>query len=348
MTVVNMMTNVHNAPIALTMGDPGGCGPQITLEAWRRRNETGDAPFFVIADPDVLAAEAKKSGVAIRIISEPQEANSVFEHALPVIVEACPFIRPGDKDPRGAKATINAIARAVAFAKSGHAQAVVTNPINKALLQQEGFRHPGHTEFLAALAAQVFELDEEPKPVMLLTGGGLRVALATIHVALRDVVDQLDAAAIQDTALIVNNALKTDFNLSSPRIALAGLNPHAGEEGRMGREEIDLINPTAANLRQIGVNVSDAQPGDTVFAAMLDGQYDCVIAMYHDQGLAPLKTLDMWGGVNTTIGLPFVRTSPDHGTAYEAARTGTARPDSLIAAIKLANKMALSKQTNRA
>ena len=329
-------------PIAVTMGDPGGCGPQITLEAWRRRNQWKAPPFYVIANHDVMVA-ADHAGTPMQRIEAPFEAVDCFDAALPILDIDCPLIVPGDRDASGATSTIRAIEMAVAHVRDNQASALVTNPINKALLYEAGFSHPGHTEFLAQLAQSNWLLDDEPMPVMLLTGGGLRVALATIHTPLKDVPDSLTAERIIEIASRLHDSLIMDFGITSPRIAVAGLNPHAGEEGALGHEEQTIINPVCAQLRTKGYQISDAMPGDTVFASMLEGDWDAVIAMYHDQGLAPLKTLDMWGGVNATIGLPFIRTSPDHGTAYEAAAKRSARPDSLIAAIRQASDMVRSR-----
>ncbi|MBI1361682.1 MAG: 4-hydroxythreonine-4-phosphate dehydrogenase PdxA [Alphaproteobacteria bacterium] len=332
-------------PLAVTMGDPAGVGPQITWWAWLQR-QSGQRPFYVIASTDVatqgFAALAGQgaTGVTMRQIAEPAEAVSAFPDALPVLPIVCTAPTPGSPDPATASPIIESIRLAVGHVRAGKAAAVVTNPIAKELLYKAGFKHPGHTEFLAELAAAD---GKAPHPVMMLAGGGLRVALATIHRPLASVPAVLTADLIAQTGRIMHDALKRDFSLPAPRIGLCGLNPHAGEAGSMGREEIDIINPAAARLRAEGVNISDARPGDTVFHEMLQGRFDAILAMYHDQGLIPVKTLDIWGGVNVTLGLPFIRTSPDHGTAYDAAANGSAKPDSLIAALKLADRMALAR-----
>ena len=231
------------------------------------------------------------------------------------------------------------IARAVSACLSGDAAAVITNPISKDVLYQAGFTHPGHTEYLGELTKDA--ANNGPRgPVMMLSGGGLRVALATVHLPLKDAATQLSSDKIINTALVMDHALRHDFNIKAPRIALTGLNPHAGENGALGREEIDIINPAARALRDKGINVTDAQPADTLFHAEAREGYDAVLAMYHDQGLIPVKTLDFHGGVNITLGLPIVRTSPDHGTAFNIAGQNIARPDSLIAAIKSAREIA--------
>ncbi len=318
------------------MGDPAGCGPQITALAWQAREAEKLPSFFVIGDPALYHPFGP-----VETIGAPNQAGAVFNDALPVLVQDGNI----DKDfkigtPSGAYAAgiIESIKTATRFAIDGHASAVVTNPISKAVLYQEGFAFPGHTEFIADLCTE--NADSVERPIMMLVGGGLRVALATIHVPLMQVPSLLSAESLSETARITHRALVQDFGLPAPRIAFTGLNPHAGENGTIGTEERDLINPVAAQLRGDGINISDARPADTVFHEALHGQFDAVIAMTHDQGLIPVKTLDMWGGVNTTLGLPIIRTSPDHGTAYDAAATGSCRPDSLIAAIKLAIHLA--------
>lgn len=340
----------HPLPLALTMGDPAGVGPLLTWRAWEKcktKQGGNHSPFFVIASKHILHAAQKKSGIEgqIETITSPQDAVDIFHKSLPVLHIDCPETQLGQPNPESAHAIIESIQMAVGFTYKNQASGVVTNPINKALLYKKGFSFPGHTEFLAHLAhsQQGDSLAPAPLPIMMLVGGGLRVALATIHTALREVPDLITQALIEDVSRIVHAGLSRDFGLNSPRIALAGLNPHAGEEGSLGMEEIEQINPAAKTLRDAGLNISDAQPGDTVFHAMLDRQYDAVIAMYHDQGLAPLKSLDMWGGVNVTLGLPFIRTSPDHGTGYSVAADGSARADSLIAAINLSSDMAKAR-----
>ena len=245
---------------------------------------------------------------------------------------------PGAPDSAVSKWIIESIERAVRDVHLGgtfgSAAAIVTNPISKAGLYETGFQFPGHTEFLAHLTKGNDTLP--PKPVMMLVGGGLRVALATIHMPLMQVGSALTKDLLVDVARITHTDLQRRFGIARPRLVFTGLNPHAGESGTIGREEIEIINPAATALRAADIDISDARPGDTVFAEALAGEYDAVIAMTHDQGLIPVKTLDIWGGVNCTLGLPIIRTSPDHGTAYEAAAAGNARPDSLIAAILLA------------
>ncbi len=332
------MTDNRLDPIALTMGDPAGCGPAIAALAWQALRQDMRSAFYLIGDAGLIQS------VPVKEIGHPREAVGCFRDAVPCLASGLPCnVMPGRPDPASAPAIISAIETATLQALSGDAAAIVTNPINKALLYAEGFRFPGHTEFIAHLCAPAGEPTQQP--VMMLVGGGLRVALATIHLPLQDVASRLSISGLIKTGQIVQAALRRDFGLKKPKLAFSGLNPHAGENGTLGREEIDTINPAAEYLRANGVDISDARPGDTVFAEALSGRFDAVIAMTHDQGLIPVKTLDFWGGVNTTLGLPIIRTSPDHGTAYDAAANGTCRADSLIAALRLARHMADRRQS---
>lgn len=328
------MTIPNRLPLAVTMGDPAGVGPSITADAWRALSGEDECAFFVIGAPELY-----QDKVPAQSITDPSEASGIFGSALPVLpLDKFPIPLPGQPDSGAASAIIGSIEQATAFCLSGAADAVVTNPINKALLYGAGFKHPGHTEFVAALCNST--TGGSSQPVMLLTGGGLRVALATIHIPLKDVFTTLNTEDLVNLGKIVDQAMRQDFGLVSPRLAFTGLNPHAGEGGTIGKEEVEIINPAADQLRAVGVDMSDARSADTVFAEAIDGRFDAIIAMTHDQGLIPVKTLDMWGGVNTTLGLPIVRTSPDHGTGYDAAANGSARPDSLIAAIRQARLIA--------
>lgn len=323
----------------MTMGDPAGVGPVITVQAWQALRTEPSLAFYVIGAPGLYADRCP-----VVEISSPSEAPEVFSSALPVLpIDGMSKIRPGEPDPATAPVIISAIETAVRHALDGTASGVVTNPINKALLYRAGFRHPGHTEFIAELCEP--ENGQALRPVMMLTGGGLRVALATIHQSLASVPGSLTRDALVELGTIVDAALKSDFGIPKPRIAFTGLNPHAGEAGALGTEEIEIINPAAETLRSRNIDISDARSADTVFAEALSGAFDAVIAMTHDQGLIPVKTLDFWGGVNITLGLPIVRTSPDHGTGYDAAAAGTARPDSLIAAIRAAALMAENRRS---
>ncbi len=321
-------------PIALTMGDPAGIGAEIALGAWASGRVRH--PFFLIDDPARLPALAPE--VPVAGIASPADAPGVFPHALPVLPFrlAVPAV-PGVPDPRNAAVTVAAIDRAVALAQAGRVGAVVTNPINKRVLYDGvSFTFPGHTEYLAALGGV-------DRSVMMLAGPSLRVVPVTIHVALAEVPRLLTAELICETVRIAAHDLARDFGLAQPRIAVAGLNPHAGEGGAMGREEITVIAPAIERLAAEGYAVTGPHPADTMFHAAARARYDLAVTMYHDQGLIPIKALDFDEGVNVTLGLPFVRTSPDHGTAYDIAGQGIARPDSLVAALNLAGEMALAR-----
>jgi 4-hydroxythreonine-4-phosphate dehydrogenase len=318
------------------MGEPAGIGAEITLKAWQGRDDDLP-PFFVIDDPDRLGAVA--SAVSLRVpivaIDHPRDAVQAFRRGLPVLPLRLPKpARAGLPDAANAPAVIASIERAVAMAMHGDAAAIVTNSIQKKTLYEAGFRHPGHTEYLAELAGG------GAKPVMMLVGADLRVVPVTIHVPLRKAIDALSTQEIVATARIVARALKRDFGVDRPRLAVAGLNPHAGEEGSLGREDIEIVAPAVAALRADGISVSGPLPPDTMFHQAARAHYDAAVCMYHDQALIPLKTLAFDTGVNVTLGLPFVRTSPDHGTALNIAGKGVASPASLVAAIRLAGEMA--------
>jgi 4-hydroxythreonine-4-phosphate dehydrogenase len=327
-------------PLALTMGEPAGIGGEIALQAWLRRGE-GVPPFYLIDDPGRLAALADRLGwnVPLCAIGDPRESTSqalaVFAGALPVLtVGGIPRAAPGHPDPADAALVIGAIDAAVAAVQGGRAAAVVTNPINKDALYRAGFRHPGHTEYLAELAGA------RASAVMMLASAELRVVPVTIHLALRQAVEQLSTAAIVHAGRVTHAALVRDFGVPRPVLAVAGLNPHAGEAGGLGREDIDIVAPAIADLRAEGIDARGPFAADTMFHAAARRGYDAALCMYHDQALIPVKTLDFDGAVNVTLGLPFIRTSPDHGTAFDIAGQGVARPDSLIAALKLAARMA--------
>jgi 4-hydroxythreonine-4-phosphate dehydrogenase len=331
-------------PFALTMGEPAGIGGEIALAAWRRRAE-GVPPFFLLDAPERLAALAGGLGwsVPITAIAAPEEAGAAFADHLPVLPIALPRpVRPGYGDAGNAGAVIAAIDAAVAFARAGRAAAIVTNPINKQILYSAGFKHPGHTEYLAELAGG------GAQPVMMLACPGLRVVPVTIHLPLREAVAALTTDAIISTGRITAAGLRRDFAIARPILAVAGLNPHAGESGALGREEIDIIAPAIAALQGEGIAAEGPFPADTLFHEAARRRYDAVLCMYHDQALIPLKTIDFDSGVNVTLGLPFIRTSPDHGTAFDIAGTGRANPTSLIAALKLAGEMAARRAGNRA
>ena len=320
-------------PLALTMGDPAGIGAEIALAAWASGRVA--RPFFLIGDPDRLAPLADRARVPVAAITGPEAATAVFGRALPVLALTLPApMVPGQPDPANAPAVVAAIERAVALVRGQAAAAVVTNPINKkALHDGAGFEFPGHTEFLAHLSGAAH-------PVMMLVSPALRVVPVTIHIALAEVPGALTAALIETTARITAQALIDDFGIARPRLAVAGLNPHAGEQGAMGREEIEIIAPALERLRGEGLEIAGPLPADTMFHAQARARYDVALTMYHDQGLIPLKALDFARGVNVTLGLPFVRTSPDHGTAYDIAGSGRADPGSLIEALNLAAELA--------
>jgi 4-hydroxythreonine-4-phosphate dehydrogenase len=324
--------------LAMTLGDPAGIGPELALRAWLRRAEIG-APFFVIADPAALRESARRLALDVPIATlTPAEAVQAFDRALPVVaLSVGAAATPGQADSAFARATIESIERAVGYVRSGEASAVVTNPIAKHVLYDAGFEFPGHTEFLGELARQ---WGQGSQPVMLLWSNTLCVAPVTIHIALADVPRALTRELIVSTARIVAADMRKRFGLANPRLAVAGLNPHAGEGGAIGREEIEIIAPAVAQLRDEGLDVSGPHPADTMFHEAARRRYDVALTMYHDQGLIPIKTLAFDTGVNVTLGLPFVRTSPDHGVAFDIAGKGLANPASLIEAAKLAARLA--------
>jgi 4-hydroxythreonine-4-phosphate dehydrogenase len=327
--------------LALTRGDPAGIGPELALKAWSATRFDPEAPaFFIIADPGHLAALAKRFGLEIPLApTSPEEAAAVFPEALPIVsLKDAVKGTLGRPDPGDAAATIRSIEAAVDFVKSGRADAVVTNPISKEVLQRAGFAHPGHTEFLGELADRLH--GKAAPPVMLLWSPWLAVVPATIHVPLRDVPPLITRDLLIDTALIVDADFRRRFGIAAPRLAFAGLNPHAGEGGHMGREEIDVIAPAIADLRARGIDACGPYSADTLFHAAAREKYDVAICMYHDQALIPIKTVAFDNAVNVTLGLPFIRTSPDHGTAFDIAAQGIADPTSLIAALRLAAKLA--------
>lgn len=334
---------MSDAPLAVTPGEPAGVGVDLALGLWAAR--TPDTPaFFLIDDPDRVAARARHLGISADLapLDDPSTAVAAFPTALPVLCHSFPVESvPGHPDPANGPATVEAITRAVALVRAGQASAVVTNPIQKETLYQAGFSHPGHTEYLAALCGP------DVVPVMLLASPELKVVPVTIHIPLADVPSQLTTEKILTTARITAAALRRDFGIARPRLALAGLNPHAGEGGALGREDGDVIAPAVAILRAEGIDAHGPLPADTLFHEEARATYDVALGMYHDQVLVPIKTLDFWGGVNVTLGLPFVRTSPDHGTALTLAGTGKARIDSLRAATDMARAMARRRAAAR-
>ena len=323
------------APLALTLGDPAGVGPEIIAKTWRALKDEGPA-FVVIGDRDLLAAQ----GVAIVEAGSLADAAQAFAEALPVLHRplAAP-VQAGVPSAAHAPAIVGWIEAAVALALNGEASGVVTAPIAKAPLYEAGFKFPGHTEFLAELTATA-PMAGERGPVMMLASGDLRTVLVTIHEPYAKAPGLLSVERIVHVARVTAEALRRDFGLAHPRLAVAGLNPHAGESGQIGREEIEVIGPAVAALRAQGIDAVGPRSADTLFHPEARRTYDAAVCMYHDQALIPVKMLDFWGGVNVTLGLPIVRVSPDHGTGYDVAGQGIARPDSLIAAVRTAAAIA--------
>ena len=327
-------------PLALTMGEPAGIGGEIALQAWLRRGE-GLPAFYVIDDPDRLAELAARRSwtVPVRAIDAPARAPAIFPDALPVLpVGGKIKAAPGRPEMADAPLVIGAIDRAVADVQGGRAAALVTNPINKEALYRTGFRHPGHTEYLGELAGGGVT------PIMMLASSELRVVPVTIHLALRQAIEALTSATIATAGRVTHTALQREFGIATPVLAIAGLNPHAGEGGSLGREDLEIVAPAIAELRAAGIDARGPLAADTMFHAEARRGYDAALCMYHDQALIPIKTLDFDGAVNVTLGLPVIRTSPDHGTAFDIAGQGIARPDSLIAALRLAAEMAARRQ----
>jgi 4-hydroxythreonine-4-phosphate dehydrogenase len=329
-------------PLALTSGEPAGIGPDITIKAWQRRHELKLPAFYLLGDRDSLNHRAKALGLKVEIADvRPEEAIGAFEDALPVVATGhAASALPGQPDRSSAGAAIASIRQAVSDVIAGRADAVVTNPIAKSVLYRAGFRHPGHTEFLAELAAGG---GQPPQPVMMLWSPALVVVPVTIHLSLQDAIAHLSRDGIVTTARIVAAELKSRFGIVRPRIAMSGLNPHAGEDGSLGTEDQTIVAPAVEILRGDGIDIRGPLPADTMFHEAARQSYDCAICMYHDQALIPVKTLAFDDAVNVTLGLPFIRTSPDHGTAFDIAGTGKANPSSLIAALRLAARMAATQ-----
>lgn len=328
------------APLGLTMGDPSGIGLDLSLKAWARRHELELPGFIYIGDIDALDARAKILGYDIGIKeTSPDEALDHFEECIPAIhIPASEKVVAGEPNSDNASAVIGSIDMAVELAKTGEISAVVTNPIAKSVLYDAGFKHPGHTEYLAHLSKD--NDGNEPLPVMLLSGPELRTVPVTIHIPLMSVMEHLTTELIVQTCEITARDLTNRFGIKAPRLAISGLNPHAGEDGALGHEDAQYIAPAISQLRAKGINVTGPLPADTMFHEDARPNYDVAICMYHDQALIPAKALGFHDAVNVTLGLPFIRTSPDHGTAFSIAGKNIAREDSLVAAIKLAREMA--------
>ena len=326
------------APLAISMGEPAGIGPDLILKLYLEREQHDLPPFIVVGNMGFLAARARRLGMNINFAATSVAgAAGEFASALPVLhLDGLVPDKPGETSPLSGKVVVESIARAVAETLAGATRAVVTAPIHKAALYTAGFKYPGHTEFIAALCANGGPV---PLPVMMLAHEALRVVPLTIHVPLRDVPGLVTAKLIRDTVLVVEHDLRTRFGIAEPKLAITGLNPHAGENGAIGTEERDIIIPAVLDLQHNGTRIDGPFSADTMFYPPTWRSYDAVIAMYHDQALIPIKTLAFDEGVNVTLGLPIVRTSPDHGTAFGLAGTGKASVSSMLAAIRLADRL---------
>ena len=326
-------------PLALTLGEPAGIGPDISFAAWRRCVKEGLRPFYLVADPKFIRRRGERLAPDIPIaVVEPADAAGVFKTSLPVVdLGVKVTAEPGRPDATSAPAAVASIRRAVADVQAGMAAAVVTNPVAKNVLYRSGFTEPGHTEYLAKLAEEAGGAPVHP--VMMLWSPELAVVPVTIHLPLRDVFDALTTELIVRTGRIVARDLVERFGLTHPRLAVAGLNPHAGEEGALGGEDRDVVQPAIDQLRAEGINAHGPIPANSMFHRAARAGYDVALAMYHDQALIPIKTLAFDHAVNVTLGLPFVRTSPDHGTAFDIAGSGRADPSSLVAALRLAARL---------
>lgn len=326
-------------PCVMTPGDPAGIGAEITLKA----HAAGERGFAIIEDPQRLADLAGKLAIAVRIrvIRTPADILPGDDHLNVIPVEWAQPPRAGAGNPHNAPVIIDSIRKAAVWTRDGSAAAMVTNPINKAVLKEAGFAHPGHTEFLATLSAP-----RDGAPTMMLACEELRVVPVTIHIALKDVPSALTADDIVNKGMLLAESLRRDFACPDPRIAVCGLNPHAGENGQFGDEDLQVIAPAVDRLQTAGIRAFGPVSADTLFHQRARATYDGVLGMYHDQVLIPIKTIDFDGGVNVTLGLDFIRTSPDHGTAFDIAGTGTARPDSLIAAIRMARSIAINRHAD--
>jgi 4-hydroxythreonine-4-phosphate dehydrogenase len=330
-------------PLALTLGEPAGIGPDLALSVWRRRSALDVPPFYLIADPDFLKSRAELLRLDVPIVTvTPRTAAAAFGSALPVVAIDVPVTAaPGRPDRSSAPAAVASIRRAVADVMAGSAAAVVTNPVAKNVLYNWGFAEPGHTEFLATLVHEA--TGKSLRPVMMLWSPELAVVPVTIHLPLREIFKQLSVELVVDTGRIVARDLARRFGLPHPRLAIAGLNPHAGEAGTLGEEDDAIVAPAVARLIADGIDARGPLPADSLFHAQARATYDVALCMYHDQALIPIKTLAFDHAVNVTLGLPFVRTSPDHGTAFDIAGTGRADPTSLVAALRLAARLAMAE-----
>ena len=331
-------------PLALTLGEPAGIGPDLALAVWRGRAQFDIPPFYIVADPAFLGRRAARLGLQVPISPvSPQTAAAAFPTALPVVpLDGTVTAEPGRPDRSSAPAALASIRRAVADVLNGAAAAIVTNPVAKNVLYKSGFAEPGHTEFLAKLVQEM--TGKSLRPVMLLWSPELAVVPVTIHLPLKDIFKELSTALIVETGRIVAHDLRTRFRLAQPRLVVAGLNPHAGEDGALGEEDRAIVAPAVAQLAAEGIAVRGPLPADSMFHEQARASYDAALCMYHDQALIPIKTLAFDHAVNVTLGLPLIRTSPDHGTAFDIAGTGRADPTSLVAALRLAARLAAAEQ----
>ena len=333
---------MKNGPLALTLGDPAGIGPEVIVKAWSRLRE-GGPPFVVVGDFQSLASASAAGAAIIQRVTAPDQAARVFPGAIPVIdMPLRARVVAGQPSASAARSVIQWIETGVGLALSGAVSGLVTAPISKAPLYEAGFRFPGHTEFLGELT-QSARYDGARGPIMMLVVPGLRTTLVTVHEPLARVSALLTIEKVVNAGLVTAQALRRDFGVALPRVAVSGLNPHAGESGGIGREEAEIIEPAIRALRDLGVDATGPHPADSLFPETMRARYDAAVCMYHDQALIPVKMLDFWGGINVTLGLPIVRTSPDHGTAFDIAGRGQARADSLIAAIQAAEDIAVRR-----
>jgi 4-hydroxythreonine-4-phosphate dehydrogenase len=328
-------------PLAVSVGEPAGIGAEIIAKAWLLRRDKDLPPFYVVGDPDFVRSRLARAGLAAPVdVTTPEAASDVFADSLPVFDLGHPVEdRPGELSGVTAAATIAAIETAVRHVRGGRAAGIVTAPIQKSNLYAAGFKFPGHTEFLGELSLRLWP-GAPYEPIMMLAGPELATVPVTVHIALRDVTKSLTGEMIVKAGRIVAREMKGKFGIARPRLAIAGVNPHAGEDGAMGREDMEIVAPAVGQLRAEGVDARGPLPSDTLFHAAARKTYDVVLAMYHDQALIPVKTIAFDETVNVTLGLPFVRTSPDHGTALDIAGQGVADPSSLIAALRMAGRMA--------
>lgn len=329
---------------ALTIGEPSGIGPDITIDAWLSRADRDVAPFLFVGPASVLEARAAQMGKTIATVrSDPDQARRHFDKAIPCLSDAWTgSAQPGIPQTSNAELVIQSIERSVALVRGGGCSSVVTNPIHKKALADYGFSYPGHTEFLGELGREIFGVD--CKPVMMLAAPGLKTVPVTVHIALQQVFGLLTIELIIGTGRIVASELAERFGIYRPRLAVAGLNPHAGEGGLMGKEDLQIVKPAVEQLIAEGIDAKGPLPADTMFHDAARQTYDAALCMYHDQALIPVKTLAFETAVNVTLGLPFVRTSPDHGTALDIAGSGKADPSSLIAALRMADNLGAARK----